>query len=153
MRRDGTGRKALNLEGGPYPFVIWRADNRHLLTLRQTTASPNSQAEIKEWDIETGQWRLVGTVNAKDFEKIERPQAKPQFEPVDLSNDGKFLFVRVMERPTAPVDKAPPAENSSLQAMNLQSGEVTTVARFKNAAGFDWHETPVEKVAPMTIAQ
>ena len=149
MRRDGTGRKALTILRGTYPTLIWKPDNRHLLTIEKLSfnereKTPDFDTEVKDWDTENGQWKHIGFLKTEDFQ---------EFEPLTISSNGRFLFFRV-SKITAP-SKASflSVKAVSLQAMNLQSGQVTTVARLPDAAGFDWHETPVEKAAPTTTAQ
>lgn len=123
IRRDGTGRKALTREGGSYPFVVWEPDNQHLLTVKDVPDAPSPQAEIKEWDITTGRFRRIKTLQGT-------------IKPLQVSKDANFLITAVT--PTS--DSKQGQETHFLQAIDLKTGNISMLARFKGDAGFDWFD-------------
>lgn len=151
---DGTNRIALNQEGETYPFVFWLPDNRHLLTIQQIRYGIKAQAEIKEWDVETQRFRVVCTVEAHDFKPIPRTTIEPQFLPLQIAQDGTTLFLISTEvighDPDLPADTPYDISRHSLEAIDLHSGKITTIAQTIGALGVDWHEdtAPVMSTIP-----
>jgi len=144
-RRDGTGRIALNRETGFYPQIIWLPDNGHLLTLQQTQESPNSEAAIKEWNIKEQTFRLLATLHAKDYEKLQTVDALGNFRPLKIAPSGKEMFVFIFEATgeTKMDEMFSQMQNvRTLQRVDLTSGEVATVVRVTNSAGLDYRHEP-----------
>ena len=141
-KKDGTERIALDQMSGSYPAIVWAPDNVHLFTIERIADSPNSVAEIKEWDIRTKLFRRVGTLTAKDYKLIRMPVTSPTFRPVGVSNDGQSLLIWVREW----VEEG--KNNSSvgtltLQSVNIQDGTIDSIIRVKKA-GVAWHEANVD---------
>ena len=133
----GGERKSLNLESGLYPYVVWMPDNRHLLTIQNVEDGViNGQAKVTEWDIQTGKFRVVTTLQEKDFGR-----AISDFKPLSFSADGATLFFVAFELVGRRIEEMRGvfmAERNSVHAMNLSTGEVSLVAQFKNNWGVDW---------------
>jgi Tol biopolymer transport system component len=141
-RLDGTERVVLNRQGGPYPFVYWLPGNQRLLTLEQIRYSSDgdAQAQVKVWDLKTKRFRIVSTLQAKDFEFSPRSVVEPQFRPRYFADDSSTLFISVHEytarNPDIPYMSL---SRSTMQAVNLLTGKITPIAQIQNAFGLDWH--------------
>lgn len=131
-RRDGSERKALNVASGTYPVVVWRADNRHLLTLQPMQDSEPPQTEVQEWDIVTGVHRLVAKLETQDVKSL------------GISHDGQLLFLDV--KTTTFIRNG--EEIHLLQTLDLRNGKINTLLRLQSATGFDWHEVSTPKANP-----
>lgn len=131
MESDGSGRKTYGVRSGPYPSIVWAPDNQRLFFVRQTKSSPQAQANVGEWNVVSGRVRSVADLTARDAEEVERSWSKPQFRAVDISPDGKTLFVGVEEQTSS-------GTIHTLKAIDLQDGKSTPVASLKNDAGFNW---------------
>jgi Tol biopolymer transport system component len=144
-RIDGTERIALTREQGAYPFLLWLPDGRRLLTQQQIKDSPNAQAEIKEWNIQERRFRIVATLNAKDFRKISSSSVSPSFHSPSISQDGTKLFAFILEAIGQNDQSSFLDVLKSLQSVDLMTGIGTVVAQTKNDSGVDWHsEFPPE---------
>lgn len=143
IKKDGSERTALNLEEGTYPFVNWLPDGKHLLTIKQIKFGKLGRAQIKEWNIETGKFRIVAELTAEDFKSVPRSAADPQFLPLYLSSDGQQLVVAVSEA----VGRDPLLSTgmlllskTTLQNININSGVVKPIAHTFGDSGLDWHQ-------------
>ena len=142
-KRDGSERLALNQEDNVYPFVVWLPDDKHLLTLKQTQFGKEGRAQVKEWDIATGKFRVVAELTAKDFKSIPRSAADPQFLPLKLSSDGQHLIVAVSEavsRDPLLASGVLILSKTTIQSIDLNSGEIQSIAQSIGDSGVDWHE-------------
>ena len=139
-RIDGSGRVALNEQGGTYPPIVWLNDNSHFLTLNQVKESPNAQTDILMWDITTQRFSNVGSLQAKDFKEINRSIVEPQFLPLRLSADGKKLIVFVTEY----VSKDPITKylvtRGSLESVDLSRGAISLIFQTNDDFGIDWRD-------------
>ncbi len=143
VKRDGSGRVALNRETGFYPLIRWLPDNRHLLAIQPTKDSPDAEAEIKDWDTQAGSFRLVTTLHAKDFTEIPLTFLSPKFRPLQISQDGTKIYISKSEN----IGRVPGHSLSvvlkSLQSVDLATGEVTTIAELKNVYSIDWSDKTI----------
>lgn len=137
-KRDGSGRIAFNPVKGTYPLIIWLADNSRFITLQQTKPSPDAEAQIQEWDVSTQKFRQIATLRAKDSEAWPQPFVAPKFSPINISQDGKTLFVMVTELFGREPDTSFSIIRSLLQTVDLSSGDLTTALRISNPEGSDW---------------
>lgn len=153
MHANGKRRKPLSVMEGESTFSIWKRDGRHLLTLRQKSETPKGRSEVKEWDIITGKHRIVGELEANDYEESPRMSIYPSIRPVSVSADDRFLLSITQEYVGAEDQWLNQVD--SIKAIDLISGKVSTVARIMNSLGTDWREdtpSPVEN-ASMTPGQ
>ena len=136
-QNDGSKRKSLNLEAGLYPYVIWKPDNRHLLTIQDVeNGGVNGRAQVTEWDIQTGKFRVIATLEEAKFGR-----AISDFKPLSFSPDGSTLFFLSFERVGQRIEGMRGvfvAERNSLHALDLATGKVTPVVQFKSNWGMDW---------------
>lgn len=111
--------------------------------MKQTQFGKAGHAQVKEWDIETGKFRLVAELEATDFKPIARSAANPQFLPLHLSTDGKTLVVAVPEvTGPDPLLKSGVLllKRTSLQSIDVASGKVTTIAQTIGDSSLDWFD-------------
>lgn len=119
----------------------WLPDNQHLLLLQNLAPSPDAKLQLSILDTDTTTTKNLVVIQANDFKKLSsRIDTEPQFQLLQISKDGKFCFVKVSEF----VGRDSPwlIEEKSLQAVNLNTGEVVAVATVKNSygpLGLDWH--------------
>lgn len=78
----------------------------------------------------------VATIQAQDNEAISRPPVQPQFQPLQVSPDGRFLFVQVEE--VKPLQDGVYPTERSLKVVQLQKGDISVLSRFQSVSGFDW---------------
>ena len=128
---------------GSYPSVLWKGDGQTLITLHQTRFGADAQAEVEQWNFITGKRQKIAILKTQDRTLVENAALTPQIEALGLSSDGLFLWVRVAESsaPTNATDS--PKQTTFLRALNLETGEVITLARVPDDTGLDWHnQTP-----------
>lgn len=142
-RRDGSKRVPIDRPTNSYPSVFWMPDNRRLLTIDQIAFSPNAQAQIKEWNTETKRFRQVAIMNAKDYKAVLRPEVEPQFRPLYIDEDHLILFVLVNEKVGHEPNLPYSVSRTSLQAVDLREGAITTIAQTRSDSGIDWHQETV----------
>lgn len=144
--RDGTARKALDRVSGFYPLLYWLPDNHHLLTIEEVQSSPNVRIRIKKWDIETGRWQLAGMLQTQDYKMLHASGIDMHLQLLGISQDGIILYVSILEFTGLDPTNTFISGIVHLQAINLNSTTVKTIASIKDA-GIDWHEevasTPV----------
>lgn len=137
-RRDGTGRVALTQETGIYPLIRWRLDNTSLLTVQPVKNSPDAEAEVKEWDVETQRFRAIATLKAHDYKASKISFVSPKFLPVEVTETPASLYVFVSERVSQYPGIALSVILQTLYLIDLSKGTVTSVAKIKGATGVDW---------------
>ena len=137
--RDGSGRRAYGRIIGAYPSLVWAPDNQQVFWLRPSKGSPNAEASIETWNVATNKARTIGKLSARDAEAVERAWFQPQFRALSVAPDGKTLFVAVEEV----------AEQGQVvarvQAVDVEAGQASEIARLENAAGFDWRPAAADK--------
>ncbi len=138
-QRDGTKRMALNIEGGFYPYVQW-LKGEQLLTVQPIKDSPDAEAVVKEWNLQTQQFREVATLKAKDYKELHIDASK--FYPVALKTDESALIVLVSEVTGVSKDRPLLTVVKSLQSVELRTGVVTPLVQISGISGIDWHEVP-----------
>lgn len=132
-RMDGTERVALNVFRS-YPRVIWQKDNRHLLTVEEVAAD---RAQVKQWDTQSGQFRVLADVRVRvNIGSASTPQ-EPQVVPLRLSDDGKQLLLRVTEISGRDPSGNWNILNYSIRSLDLSSSTVETVVEVNNSSGLD----------------
>ena len=139
---DGTKRIAIDQEGDNYPFVCWLPDNQHLLTVEQTQDTPNAQAEVNIWDINTRRFQRVALLKAKDYKALPRSIIEPQFLGLGL-HGSDTLYVFVTECTGADPKSGYLMDKGSLQIIDLGTGKITTVAETTSDSGVDWYDDSV----------
>lgn len=140
---DGKQRLVLNLFAD-YPEMLWRKDNLHLLTIENIEGRKDRskfEGTLKEWNAKTGRFRIVTVLHAYDTGTPDYSLFDPKFRFISISQDGVSAFVVVNENK----GDAPHASNlkvSTLESVNLESGDVTVIARVKGSFGtrIDWRE-------------
>jgi hypothetical protein len=137
----GLRRKALNREEVNYPDVLWGPIHT-LFTLKESGFSPDGSAVVKAWNIETGRFRLVATLTAKDIEPVSRIIVQPQFRGLAVAptRTGACIIVRVTEM--VGLQGMTYDARTSLVAVDASTGLVSTVARVETAFGVDWWTEP-----------
>lgn len=149
-RHDGTDRIVLNRETNTYPKIRWLPDRKHLLALQQTKGSPNAEAIIREWDIQTRHFRQVSKLYAKDYKQIDFQSDFSHFDPLEVSNDKKSLFIFVIEFIGKIATNASFKEVISLKSIDLKTGVATTIATVQGSDGEDWHDNFMASVPATT---
>ena len=80
----------------------------------------------------------VAMLWAQDSEVIERSFIQPQFQPLRIPRDGRFLTIQAEE--AKPLEGIVYSTLRSLQAVDVLTGRATVLSRFQRASGFDWAE-------------
>jgi hypothetical protein len=140
-RYEGSERKALNLEPGFYPYILWTPNSRHLLTVQDVEDGvKDGQAKVTEWDARTGKFRVITVLQEKNFGR-----AISDFQPVEFAPDNTSLFIKAFELTGRRIDGAKGVfmtERNSLHAIELATGNISPVAQFKHNWGIDWFMPP-----------
>ena len=137
--RDGSQRRPLKRFEGAYPEVLWKGDGQNLITLHQTDYGAKARAEVEQWNFVTGAWRKIATLETSDTASTQRSAMNPQFEAIKLSNNGRYLWVRVVENTPSVKVGAQPTQVTFVRAVELDTGNVTTITRIEGDGGMDWH--------------
>ena len=132
----GGERKPLSVMSGLYPFIMWSHDSRFLVSLSQVKGSPHASAQIKKWNIDTGEQRLISTITANDFEEVPRKPTYPQIYPLGISKDNKKLFV--MKQEFRGKTGSWLNEISYLQSLDLATGGIQEISVSETPFGLDW---------------
>lgn len=145
---DGKQRRALSLFAD-YPQMLWRNDNRHLLTLenhKRHDGRSRFEGTIKEWDSQTGHFRVVNVLQSQDTGAPDYSIIDPKFRFLAMSQDGSSAFVVVSETQGKGTTSLQ-LTLSTLEAVNLDNGNVTVIARIRGTFGtrIDWREQPNHK--------
>jgi len=144
---DGTNRIAINQEGDNYPYMCWLPDNQHLITVEQTQDTPNAQAEVKIWDINTRKFQQVALLKAKDYKALPRSIIEPQFLGLGLHGSNS-LHVLVSAYTGVDPKSGYLAKKSSLQIIDLGTGKIITVALTTSDSGVDWYDESAPNPIP-----
>lgn len=150
--REGRERKALTLESGLYPYVVWAPDGRHLLTIQDIEDGVvNGQAKVTEWDAQTGKLRVVTILQEKNFGR-----AISDFKPLTFSSNGATLFFTAFELIGRRIEETRGTfmtERNSLHAIDVPTGNISPIAQFKRNWGIDWFTSPAPKAANSGVAK
>jgi Tol biopolymer transport system component len=90
--------------------------------------------------------RDLAVVTARDVDGAIRGGVNPQYMPQGVSNDGRyfFMFLSELTEKSERFDIYDQMEKRSLSAIDLESGEVVTVAQIEakvtHVIGWDWHD-------------
>jgi dipeptidyl aminopeptidase/acylaminoacyl peptidase len=123
----------------------WMPDNRHLVTLETLSQSPQAKVQVEIIDTVDSTTKKVVVLQANDFQAIgPRIETQPQFQPLEVCDNGKQLFIKVSE--IVGIDSPLFIEEKSLQAINLDTGRVIVVAKVRSSLGIDWHSANVKSV-------
>lgn len=143
---DGTNRKALNREELYYPEVIWMPDSKHLLTMDpgtsytsdndKPTGKMSTNSKVTLWDIETGRRKHICDIPAQDVQFIDRSPITQQFTPLQLSENGKILFVGVSEITQGQADRN--SQYMSIKAIDIPPGEIYDIGKLNNVYDLQW---------------
>ncbi len=140
-RRSGSQRKPLNREQWPYPSALWMPDGKHLVTVKIRRDEQPLEAEIRAWNIDSGKFRKIVTLTGNS-----RKPRYEKFMPLKISNDGRYLFVvygaGVCDDPLCLPD-------TSLEAVDLNSGKVFPLGIFSKVYGLDWHDESINETQLM----
>ena len=124
-----------------FPQILWSPDNQHLIILEENYRGKQGKAQISILDAISNVKRHVATLTATDFEPASRDSVEPQFKLLNLSEDGKKVFVEVSEfigQGQIFVD-----ERKTIQCIDLEGGEVVLDAEIlnkqANSLGIDWY--------------
>lgn len=139
--RDGTGRKALNLQHGNYSQLLWPSQPDRLLSVDQMQPSPIKQFLIKEWDLGSGRWKALGTLKAQDFEAVDTSLKPGIFALQPPDKKGSIVFY---SKEITGLDKV---ENEyvflcSIESFNIATGVTTAIALIKGPPEVDWVSLP-----------
>ncbi|MDQ3814753.1 MAG: hypothetical protein M3347_12490, partial [Armatimonadota bacterium] len=149
-------KKRILIHSQTFDFLRWTPDNRHLIMIetqyeKDIADKGQGKAHIKVVDItkrgvgdveNTRNIKDIARLQAQDFKPISRIKTAPQFQPLGVSKDGSYLFVKVSEN--IGIDHPFYREIKSLQAVNLNDGTISLVARIDNkwgsVLGWDWYD-------------
>lgn len=137
--RNGSERKIFNREEDTYPIVRWMPDGRRFLTIKTVSNGAAADCLVKEWDVQTTKSKDIAKLHAEDVEKMEREDTFPFFRPLEVSADGKFLPIVVLEYKDSKSVLFTRIE--TMKVIDLRNGTVTTMCQLKNASGIDFSIT------------
>ena len=148
-KADGSGRIAFQPYSGVYPLIQWLPDNNRFVTIEQTKGAPNYEAQVTLWNVKTQGFRKLATLratNAKDQSNDGFPQLDFPFSAMGVSADGNKVYTNSI---SYPIDRiahlSSGASTQVLQSIDVESGQVSTIATVKNAY-MAW--TPAKTAAP-----
>jgi len=133
----------------------WTPDSKRLIMIGTASKAAATQAIISTVDMATSKTEKIATITlggktgapAQDVEAATgrtapRRVMRPRLRPLNVSRDGKSLFLAVREF-GAPDDKGFSETLETLQAVDLHDGTVSTLGKFKDMAGYDWIDAAV----------
>ena len=136
-KADGSGRTAMQPYYGLYPRIQWLPDNRRFVTIYQTKRNPDYEAQLTLWDTETQSKKELGVISVSDDEKRTENDAyaplRFPFYPMGTTADGKNIIVKTVSHNYKSSDTI-----ESLQLVNIETGQISMMATFKNIVGLDW---------------
>jgi hypothetical protein len=138
IKRDGSGRKALNRESYTYPVILWMSDSKRFLTIKTRPQKSGAEAQIREWNIVTGRQKDVAVLHAKDSVELSRGDALPYFVPLGISKNDSFLLVAVQEIGRS--NRGALVVQPSIQVIDLNRGTASTVYKWGQGTIPDWHD-------------
>ncbi len=151
VNRDGSGRKALMRQQWTYPFLIWKPNSQALFSAQVLQQGAKSTITIREFEAETGKVNPLLDIDSEDAKALPRPlNLLSPFIPSGFSNDGRYLFAKLMQFGDADPATFILDRHDFLLAINTQTGQVSEIARFKNVWGYDWHDE--SSVTPTTTS-
>ncbi len=124
-----------------FPQLKWMPDSRHLLTMSQTIVGAKNSAKISILDVSSRVQKEVVTLKATDAISASHDLIYPQFEMLDVSEDGAKVMVKVAE--IVGQGQVFMDERNSFQSIDIRTGKISLVAQVfnqqSNSLGMDWH--------------
>ena len=137
----------------PSLLLFNRALNKTVLVRPQAsgtvrwTPDSRSDARIASVDSATLAVTQLTTISAQDYEYIPRSNPDSQIQPLDISKDGKYLFVNVSE--FVGEQGTFYKEKKQVRAVDLKSGNVFTVASLLDqggrVTGWSWQDDTLSR--------
>lgn len=134
VQRDGQGRESLNVQSGELPFIAWNQDEKQILTV--AGGEDGARGQVLQWNIESGVKKIIGVFKFTTYKENAQELLKPDFLPLRSTIKG-MLICRVNCITGANEDFY--ETQQTMQAMNLQTGEIRVLATGKNGSSFDWN--------------
>lgn len=80
--QDGSGRIALEPAGRSYPDICWLSDDTQIFSLREATYSPIATAQVRLWNVETQDTRVITELKVKNSPEALKSSVYPTFDLV-----------------------------------------------------------------------
>ena len=84
-------RIAFEPAGKQYPIVHWLLDDTQFVSLKEVSPSPNSVVQIRLWNTQTQDVRLIANLRAIDVTAFPRSSTSPQFDIRDVTHNGVLI--------------------------------------------------------------
>ena len=124
-----------------FPQLAWNSDSQYLITLEETYQDAKGKAQISVIDTLSNAKKPLAVLTATDFEPTSRASIEPQFQMLNVSSDGKKVFIKVSE--FVAQGQVFADEKKTLRCVDLQTGKVSVVAEVlnqqANSLGMDWY--------------
>ena len=136
--RQGGGVKSLATQ--KVSFLLWTPDSRQLIAISAfyygaENGGARGEAIISLIDVASGTQREITTLQAHDYRALSGSEKTAQFDAFKVSQDGRFLFVRVGEATGIGMGGVGLRSRKSLVSVDLMTGNDVTVAQFDDPNG------------------